>query len=231
MKKWLMFLMMVPMVFSLFFLPANPTEAALKKIDQYEERDVIAQIDPSKPFVPKTEEELKAIRSSNEDYVVELTTEQAIARKAELQGRTVEEVRAEFEAENFKNPQFLPLSTVCSWVEKTHTLAVKSYKPKLLIIPQFCRSGSAGWINTGKAPLMQEFIAASKSFNGTVAVDLQSSGYYYKVNGSFHNTSSVTHNGTVGVNAVFTATYSAGTSSNHYGTITTPLTYVKVGNS
>lgn len=236
-KKILIALMTVSMAFSIFFLPATATHASTNTATSLEGEGKIQEVDFSKPFKPKTEKELKKIRSSNIDYEVELTTEQAIARKAEVQNRPLEEVRAEFEAETKAeentNSQFSTFAVaaaapVCSWVEKRHTIAVKSHNASLIIMPQFCRSGSAGYVNTSKKPLLQEFAASSKSFNGTIAVDLRTTGYYYRVNGNFFNTTNVTHTGTVGISAVFTATYSVGGSSSLYGSITTPLRWVAV---
>lgn len=234
MKKVLVTLVMFSMAL-VFFLPILPAEASVEETPiNYVNLEEFGKLDFSKPFVPKTEEELAVIRSQ-EEYEVMITTEQAIARKAELQGRTVEEVQAEFNAESLKdisgikNTEFATRSSLqCNWIEKSHIVTVRSHKAKLLIIPELCRYGSAGWINKDKKPFMQEFEASMKSFSGTVAVELKETGYYWKVNGNFYNNSTTSHTGTVGINAVFTATYSVGGTSNHYGAITTGLAWVQV---
>jgi hypothetical protein len=159
----------------------------------------------------KSDEELNKIRKSGKDYTVELTYDQAVKRAAELSGKSVEEIKEE-------NPQtFSTMAATCSWVETLTTLNVtSSYKPKLSVIVSACRDGSFGWVQTNVKPLYQGIVADSKKFDGDVQVDLESSGFYYVVNGRFYNNGTVTHTGTTGANTVWTATYSVSYSSDFY---------------
>ncbi|MFH7819806.1 hypothetical protein [Neobacillus thermocopriae] len=84
-------------------------------------------------------------------------------------------------------------ASTCSWHETSTTHTVKSYNAKLLVIVKACRSGSFGWIDTKTKPMLQSFKAGSKYFQGSIKVDLESTGYYYVVNGSFYNNTTVSH--------------------------------------
>lgn len=166
--------------------------------------------------------ELDSIRK-NEDYAIELTYEQALERAAEVSGKSVEALK---EPEGLYD---LKTAAACGWMETATTLTVKSYNPKLIVIVEACRDGSFGWI-TSKKPLLQEFQAGSKKFDGTIKVDLDNTGFTYVVNGTFYNHGTVTHTGTTGANAVFTATYTVSSASNYYGNIYTGIKYKRIIN-
>lgn len=166
-------------------------------------------------FLSKSE--LDSIRE-NGDYILELTYEQALERTAEVSGKSIEELRKE----NPSDTKMRAHPTGCGWMETSTTLTVKSYKPQLIVVVEACRNGSAKWV-TNKQPLLQEFKADTKKFEGSIKVDLNSTGYEYIVNGVFYNSGTITHTGTTGANAVWTATYSVSTSDSRYGEIYTGL--------
>lgn len=145
--------------------------------------------------------ELESIRK-NEEYIIELTYEQALERAAEVSGKSINELKAQ---DNSSKLRSHPAG--CGWMETSTTHTVKSYKPQLIVIVEACRNGSFGWI-TEKQPLLQEFKAGDKKFEGSIKVDLNSVGYEYVVNGTFYDYGTVTHTGTTGATSVFTATYS-----------------------
>ena len=163
-----------------------------------------------------SKDELDAIRE-NGDYTLELTYEQALERAAEVSGKSIEELKKQ-------NPsaQVKAHPPGCGWMETSTTLTVKTYKPKLIVIVEACRNGSFGWI-TDKEPLLQEFRASTKKFEGSIKVDLNSTGFEYVVNGVFYEYGTVTHTGTTGANSVFTATYAVSSANNMYGSLYTGL--------
>jgi hypothetical protein len=178
-----------------------------------------------------TDEELKKLRESGEDYTVELTYEQAVKRAAELSGKSVEQIKKE-------NPQltqnrFMATTssgTVCSWMETFTTLNVtSSYKPKLSVILKGCRSGGIGWVDTNTEPLYIGIVSDSKGFKGDVEVDLEPTGFYYVINGKFYHDSETTHQGTTGANTVWTATYTVSTTSSFYASYYSGLKWRSVG--
>ena len=234
MKK-LIFLCTVFLLSIIMYSPITNAEENFKTSIPLEKPDL------SKPFVPLTDQELQKIRNSGKDYTVELTYEQAIERAAEISGKSIEKLKKE-------NPNTCPsiaktsnkteksingyatTASTCSWLEKTTSHTVKSWTAKLIVMPQVCRDGSFGWVNTSKKPLLQEFKASTKNFSGTIKVDLRDNGYYYVVNGKFYEDTTVTHNGTTGANAIWTATYSVSSTSNVYGSLYTGLKWHKVVN-
>ena len=121
-------------------------------------------------------------------------------------------------------------TATCTWTETSTTHTVKSHNAKLIVIVRACRDGSFGWIEKSKKPMLQEFKASSKSFKGTVKVDLETSGYFYVVNGNFYNNTSVSHSGTTGSNTVITATYTVTSTSDHYGALYTGVKWKQVTN-
>ena len=172
---------------------------------------------------PVSNEQLQKIRESNTDYSVPITFEQAVARKAELTGTTPESVLEELKNQN---NDFNALASSCQWMETQTTVTVSStYKPKLVVIPRVCRDGSFGWVDVNTEPFTVGFKADTKKFDGTIRVELKGNGFRYLANGNFYNHGTVTHQGTTGANAVFTATYSVASSSNHYKAIYTGLKY------
>ncbi|WP_027410379.1 hypothetical protein [Anoxybacteroides tepidamans] len=171
----------------------------------------------------KSDAELDKIRKSGNDYTVDLTYEQAVKRAAELSGKSVDEIKKENPQPNSTkaatNASITSATTsaTCGWVETLTTLSVSStYKPKLSVILSACRDGSFGWVQTNVKPMYQGIVADSKKFDGDVQVDLESTGFYYVVNGRFYNNGTVTHTGTTGANTVWTATYSVSYSSDFY---------------
>lgn len=166
--------------------------------------------------------ELDVIRE-NGDYILDLTYEQALERAAEVSGKPIEEIKKSYISnKSYTSNKLRANPSGCTWKETSTTLTVKSYKPQLIVIVEACRNGSFGWI-TNKKPLLQEFKAGSKKFDGSIKVDLNGTGYHYVVNGTFYNYGTVTHTGTTGANSVFTATYSVSSANNMYGTIYTGL--------
>ncbi|PDM40139.1 hypothetical protein [Geobacillus sp. LYN3] len=187
----------------------------------------------SKPFIPMTDEQLEKIRNSNEDYDIELTYEQAVKRTAELTGKSIDQIKKEYpntESSYLKksNGVAVAAASTCNWHETSTTHTVKSYNAKLIVIVKACRDGSFGWVDTNAKPMLQEFQAGSKYFQGTIQVDLESTGYYYVVNGSFYNNTTVTHTGTTGANTVWTATYAVSSTSNYYGSLYTGVKWKQV---
>ena len=184
------------------------------------------KINLDEKFVPKTDKELQKIYDSGESYTVELTYDQAVKRTAEIQNKSVSEVKAENIQNAFNTtynisnlnmePQAAASSVVCSWVESSNPVTVKSTTQTMIAIVKACRSGSAAYLNTSTKPLLQEFKATKKSYSGTVEVDLNTTGYYWVANGHFYDSTTTTHEGTTGANAVWTATYSVSSSYNHY---------------
>ncbi|MFJ7837967.1 hypothetical protein ACIQXG_00735 [Lysinibacillus sphaericus] len=167
-----------------------------------------------------SESELESIRD-NEEYMIELTYNQALERAAEVSGKSIEELKIQHPPYSFRNP------AACGWLETATTLSVRSYRPQLIVIVETCRHGSFGWV-TKKQPFLQEFKAGSKKFDGTIKVDLDNTGYTYVVNGSFYDHGTVSHTGTTGIDAIFTATYAVSYASNWYGSLYTGLQYRRV---
>lgn len=167
-----------------------------------------------------SESELESIRD-NEEYMIELTYNQALERAAEVSGKSIEELKIQHPPYSFRNP------AACGWLETATTLSVRSYRPQLIVIVETCRHGSFGWV-TKKQPFLQEFKAGSKKFDGTLKVDLDNTGYTYVVNGSFYDHGTVSHTGTTGIDAIFTATYAVSYASNWYGSLYTGLQYKRV---
>jgi len=185
------------------------------------------QASAAQPF--KSDKELKKLRSSGQDYEVFISEEQAVERVAELTGKTEEEVREDNAKELSGDGEVNALAATCGWMETLTTVTVTdSYKPKLSVIVKACRDGSFGWLQTTTKPFYQGMVADSKKFEGDVRVELQSSGFYYLVNGRYYNNGTVTHTGTTGANTVWTATYSVSSSSNFYKSVYTGLKYRKV---
>ena len=221
MKKIIVGLVMAGIMLFSTLTPLQMAEAS-----ETVETNSFAKLDLSKPFVPLSDNEVSEIVNSDlESYSIELTYEQAIARTSQITGKPIEQLIKE-------NPQpnAMARAASCSWVETKTPIMVKSHKAYLLVMPKACRDGSFGWINKTEKPLLQEFQADKYKFDGTVAIDLRDAGFMYKINGNFHNASSVTHAGTVGLSAIFTATYTVSGSSSLYGSLTTPLTWVQVIN-
>lgn len=220
MKKYLSVLLFAVLALSIFVPTSNQVHAEENnKVKEF------VELTDDKPFVPMTDKQLNEIRNSNQDYHVELTYEQAVERTAELTGKSIEQVKKE-------NPNAEPehlgeyhamatTSSSCTWHETSTTHTVKSYNARLIVIVKACRDGSFGWVDTNTKPMLQEFQAGSKYFKGTIQVDLEPTGYYYVVNGSFYNNTSVTHTGTTGANTVWTATYSVSSTSSYYGSLYT----------
>ena len=196
----------------------------------------------SEEFVPLTDEELEEIRK-NDEYSVDLTYDQAVERTSEITGDTIEEIKKENPdtcSQDLKqvgrSMNLLALGDdmeaeakgKCSWNETSTTHAVKSHNAKLIVIVRACRDGSFGWIQTTKKPMLQEFKASSKSFRGTVKVDLEVDGYFYVANGKFYNNTSVSHTGTTGTNSVFTATYGVTSTSDYFGELYTGVKWKQV---
>ena len=162
-----------------------------------------------------TDEELEKLRNSGQDYEVELTYDQVVERTAEITGKSVEEVKKEIAPPAF---QTMALADVCGWKEIATTLTIpgKSYQPTLIVIPRACRNGSFGWIDTNTKPHLVGMKADGKKFDGQIEVRLTASNFSYVINGSWYNHGTVSHQGTTGLSAVWTATYSVSQSSNHY---------------
>ncbi|MGJ7036037.1 hypothetical protein HNQ84_002089 [Anoxybacillus eryuanensis] len=190
------------------------------------------ELKESDVFTPMTDEELDKIRDSDEDYHVELTYEQAVERTAEITGKSVEQVMKEnpnVEAEFIDKQHVMKIaSSTCTWHETSTTHKVYSYNAKLIVIVKACRDGSFGWVDVNTKPMLQEFQAGSKYFQGTIQVDLEPTGYYYVINGSFYNNTTVTHTGTTGANTIWTATYTVSTTSNYYGSLYTGVQWKAV---
>ncbi|MBX9958201.1 hypothetical protein H7T43_25490 [Peribacillus simplex] len=196
----------------------------------------------SKKFVPLADEELEEIRK-NDEYTVELTYDQAVERTSEITGDSIKDIKKE-NPNSTKDVKKVGIgartlgqatatataTATCTWTETSTTHTVKSHNAKLIVIVRACRDGSFGWIEKSKKPMLQEFKASSKSFKGTVKVDLESSGYFYVANGNFYNNTSVSHSGTTGSNTVFTATYTVTSTSDHYGALYTGVKWKQVTN-
>ncbi|RIW27285.1 hypothetical protein D3H55_23175 [Bacillus salacetis] len=169
-----------------------------------------------------TNQELEQLRNSGQDYEVELTYDQVVERTAELTGKSIEEVKKETPAPTFKAMSAKTMSATasssnCGWYEVATSLNIgKSYKPTLIVIPSTCRSGSFGWIQEEVQPHLVGMKADGKKFEGQIEVRLQPSRFSYVVNGSWYNHGTVTHGGTTGASALWTATYSVSSSSSHY---------------
>lgn len=179
-----------------------------------------------------SKDELKKIRESNQNYSIELTTQQAAERVAEINGITVEEAYQEMPGNSDNDTKnvsgIAPLATTatsstCGWVETRTTLTIpnKSYKPTLIVIPEVCYGGGAKWINTTKKPWLQEMMADTKRYSGTIKVELYAGNFVYLVNGSFYNSGATTHSGTTGATTVFTATYTISSTSDFYASLYT----------
>lgn len=196
----------------------------------------------SEEFVPLTDEELEEIRKNGE-YNVELTYDQAVERTSEITGDTIEKIKKENPDTCTQDLKYGSRSVNllalgddmeaeakgnCTWNETSTTHTVKSHNAKLIVIVRACREGSFGWIQVNKKPMLQEFKASSKSFKGTVEVDLELDGYNYVANGKFYNNTSVSHTGTTGSNSIFTATYGVTSTSDVYGALYTGVKWKQV---
>ncbi|MFC6038903.1 hypothetical protein ACFPYN_05470 [Paenisporosarcina macmurdoensis] len=176
-----------------------------------------------------SKQELGKLRDSIKEYTIELTDQQVAEQYAEIKGVSINEAYQKMSeySTNFdsKTLAVSALSTSCSWLETNTSVTIpnKSYKPNLIVYVEVCRGG-AQYINTNKKPLLQEFKANPISYSGTISVELFNGHFYYIVNGNFYNSTSTSHSGTTGLSALFTATYSVGTTSNYYASLTTPRT-------
>jgi len=167
-------------------------------------------------------QEVDALLNSSTEYTIELTDQQVAEQYAEKKGVSVGkayEEMLEYSSQNKNIATFAANS--CSWLATNTSVKIpnKSYTPNLIVYAEVCRGG-AQYINTNKKPLIQEFQANPISFQGTISVELFNEHFYYIVNGNFYNSTSVSHSGTSGLGTVFTATYTAGSTSNYYASLT-----------
>lgn len=169
-------------------------------------------------------QEIDELLNSSTEYTIELTDKQVAEQYALKEGVSLEEAYQEMADYSGQTDRPVLFSTAsCSWLATNTSVTIpnKSYKPNLIVYVEVCRSG-AQYINTNKKPLLQEFQANPISFSGTISVELFNGHFYYIVNGNFYNSTSTTHTGTTGVTTVFSATYSVGSTSNFYASLTTP---------
>ncbi|MGE7983740.1 hypothetical protein [Solibacillus sp. NPDC093137] len=171
-------------------------------------------------------QEIDELLSSSTEYTIELSDQQVAEQYALKEGVSLEEAyKAVAGYSSQKNKLGTLAASSCSWLATNTSVTIKnkSYKPNLIVYVEICRSG-AQYINTNKKPLLQEFQANAISFSGTISVELFNGHFYYIVNGNFYNSTSTTHTGTTGVTTVFSATYSVGSTSNYYASLTTSRT-------
>lgn len=120
-------------------------------------------------------------------------------------------------------------ASVCGWYEVATTLSIgKAYKPTLIVIPRTCRSGSAGWIDTATKPHLIGMKADGKKFDGQIEVRLNKANFSYVINGNWYDHGTVSHGGTTGASAIWTATYSVSTSTSHYASWYSGVKYRQV---
>lgn len=158
------------------------------------------------------------------DYVRELSYEEAVKRAAELSGKSEYEIMNEF-----SDTYDAGIQSTCSWLETSTTLNVtSSYKPSLINILRACRSGSFGWIDTNTKPMYIGIRADEKNFSEDIEVRLEHNGFYYVVNGNFYDHGTTTHQGTTGANAIWTTTYTISYASDHYASYYSGLSWRQV---
>lgn len=166
-----------------------------------------------------SESKVKKVDNLEDEYQIELTYEEAMQRVSELSGEPVEKVKERYQKENQKKNSLSLMATTssnCHWIETSTNIPVtSSYQPNLSAVLEGCRNGSFGWLTT-KKPFYVGMIADNKKFDGDIRVEVKGSGFNYLINGSFHNRGTMTHQGTTGVNAVWTTTYAVSSSSDFY---------------
>ncbi|EIT87244.1 hypothetical protein A374_01134 [Fictibacillus macauensis ZFHKF-1] len=108
-----------------------------------------------------------------------LSYEQAVNRAAALTGEKVATIKK-------KHPN--NHRTSCYWMELSTKL--KGTSASVVLLPQVCKKGDVLSIQTTRDPLALT-ITGNKAFEGTVAVDLEPSGYYFVVNGNFYQEANV----------------------------------------
>ena len=181
-----------------------------------------------------TDEELETIRESNEEYVLELTYEQAMKRIAELSGKTIEQVKLEnpkalsnLPTSNIKAPTSNIMATssnICGKVETSTSVKAKnkSHTVNLIVIVDACRNGSFQFIDNTKIPSYVGIVGNGKIFSGDAAIiSMSNTGFTYLVNGYLYDHATVSHAGTTGIAALWTTTYTVTTASNYYDDIYT----------
>lgn len=177
-----------------------------------------------------TIKEIDELLNSSTEYTIELTDKQVAEQYVLKEGVSIEEAYREmsdYSAESNQPALLSSRSSSCSWLATNTSISIPNksgYKPNLIVYLQICRSGGAQYIDTNKRPLLQEFQANPISYAGTISVELFNGHFYYIINGNFYNATSTSHSGTSGINAIFAATYTVGTTSNFYASLTTART-------
>ncbi|MGF9975509.1 hypothetical protein [Viridibacillus arvi] len=173
-------------------------------------------------------QEVDELLNSSTDHTIELTDQQVAEQYALKKDVSIEKAYQEMSdySVSGKPTMFASPSESCSWLATNTAITIpgkSGYKPNLIVYTEICRGG-AQYINTNKKPLLQEFQANPISFAGTIKVELFNGHFYYIINGNFYNSTSTSHSGTTGITSIFSATYTVGTTSNYYASLTTPRT-------
>lgn len=219
-EEWNMKKITVSILILLLFLSINEFDVKAAEIT---EEKTLQIIDGSTMSIQEIEELL----NSSTEYTIELTNQQVAEQYAIKKGVSLEKANEEMLNYSSENERIVALrSASCSWLATNTPVKIPNktgYVPNLIVYLEICRGG-AQYINTTKEPLLQEFQANPISFQGTIKVELFNGHFYYIINGNFYNSTSVSHTGTTGLSTVFTATYSVGSTSNYYASLTTPRT-------
>ncbi|MFD4708063.1 hypothetical protein ACFWM3_24950 [Gottfriedia sp. NPDC058432] len=155
-----------------------------------------------------------------------ITVEQAVQEVAQLIGQSVEQV---YDSQPQLKFMSISASAPDNIIAGHVQLNVSStYKPWLLAY-FYPMSGNPRYIDKTKKPWYVGIEATGgKTFQGDVVTEVQTTGYYYLINGTFYNGGTMTHGGTTGVNAVWTTTYNFSYSTNVYKSYSTGRVWAQV---
>ncbi|WP_313636166.1 hypothetical protein [Exiguobacterium sp.] len=182
---------------------------------------VLLALFASNGSVLASESEVEKVNNLGDEYQVELTYEEAMQRVSELSGEPVKKVKERYQIQNQKQTKkslsvMATASTSCHYIEtSTNIYVTSSYQPNLAAVLDACNSGSFSWLSN-KKPFYVGLVADGKKFDGAIRLEVSKSGFNYLINGDFNNHGTMTHQGTAGVNAIWTTTYTISSASNFY---------------